>query len=273
MQNNIFHVSFPKFNLSFTINRIAFSTGNLNIYWYAIILILGIFSAFLYVLHKNKKTKICEKTLINILAFALFFGIIGARIYYVIFFPGNFYIKNPQKILSINEGGLGIYGGIIFGIISAIILCKMHNINEKTVLDLASSSFFIAQSIGRWGNFINQEAFGGPTSLPWGMLSENTDNIAVHPCFLYESLWCALGFCFLKFYEKKFQSFRGELFVIYILWYSFGRFFIENLRTDALILPFFNLRISQILSLILFISCFFILIGKKLFKTSKNKKD
>jgi phosphatidylglycerol:prolipoprotein diacylglycerol transferase len=108
--------------------------------------------------------------------------------------------------------------------------------------------------------------------LPWGMISENTNNVAVHPCFLYESLWCALGFCFLEYYEKKFQSFNGEMIIIYILWYSSGRFFIEILRTDSLMLPFFNLRVSQVLSLILFIICLFLLIYKKLIKNIKNKK-
>jgi phosphatidylglycerol:prolipoprotein diacylglycerol transferase len=118
------------------------------------------------------------------------------------------------------------------------------------VLDIASLGFLIGQSIGRWGNFINQEAFGTETNLPWRMVSENTANVGVHPCFLYESLWCILGFVLLHIFSRKFRRYDGQVFLIYMIWYGTGRFFIEGLRTDSLITPVIPLRISQVVAAI-----------------------
>ena len=134
---------------------------------------------------------------------------------------------------------------------------KIQNMKVMPVLDIASLGFLIGQGIGRWGNFANQEAFGTPTDLPWGMISENTGGVTVHPCFLYESIWCLLGFVIIHFLSKKFQKYSGQVFYMYLVWYGFERMLVEGLRTDSLYLPFTmfgaEIRVSQLLSLLLVI--------------------
>lgn len=266
----MYHVSFPKLGIELTINPIAFSIGDFNIYWYGIIIATGFTIALCYAMINSKRFGIVQDKLIDAIIVGLITGIIGARLYYVVFYPGNTYINNPASIFQIHEGGLAIYGGIIGGLTGGIIVAKIKNINIPSILDIAALGFLIGQCIGRWGNFINQEAFGTETNLPWGMVSENTlleTSNPVHPCFLYESLWCLLGFIFLDIFSRKFKKYNGQIFLLYIVWYGTERFFVEGLRTDSLMLPYVNLRVSQVLAAVSIVISVIILIY---FKNKKN---
>ena len=222
-------------------------------YWYGIIIAVGLVLAFLYASVSCKKMKINEDKLINCVIVGVIFGMIGARLYYVIFYPGDTYRNDPLQILNIHQGGLGIYGGVISALAAGAITAKICKMKVGAVLDVASLGFLIGQGIGRWGNFFNQEAFGGATDLPWGMISSATQEIVpdspVHPCFLYESIWCLVGFALLHVFTRKLRRYDGQTFLLYLLWYGLGRFFIEGLRQDSLIIPGTSLRVSQVVAL------------------------
>jgi phosphatidylglycerol:prolipoprotein diacylglycerol transferase len=196
-------------------------------------------------------------------AIAGFIGaFIGARLYYVLFY--NLNPENENKytfittITGVSNGGLAIYGGIIGAVLFAYIFMKLKRIRILPVLDLAGLGFLLGIGLGRWGNFFNQEAYGAATAgnLPWGMtgnrialdivVREAGEGALVHPCFLYESLWCLLGFALLHFYSKKLRTFDGEIFLLFAAWYGTGRVFNEQLRTDSLMLG--DLKISQVLA-------------------------
>jgi phosphatidylglycerol---prolipoprotein diacylglyceryl transferase len=251
MVENMYHVQFPKLNINIDLNPRAFTIGSLSVQWYGVIIAVGFLLAFFYVMSCCKKFRMDEDKLLDSVIIGIIGGIIGARAYYVLFYTGDQYIKNPISALYIWEGGLGIYGGIIGGLLCGALVAKLHKINVATMLDLASLGFLIGQCIGRWGNFVNQEAFGVETNLPWGMVSENTAKVAsgaVHPCFLYESLWCLLGFILLHIFSRKFRRYDGQVFILYLIWYGVGRFFIEGLRTDSLITPMLPIRVSQLVA-------------------------
>ena len=263
----IYNVSFPKLVINMKINPIAISIGNISVYWYGILIALGMLLAILYTSNRSKDFKIDKSKYLDTIYISIIFAIISSRLYYVIFYPGDYYKNNPSKIFNIFEGGIAIYGGIIGGIISGIVICRINKININAALDLSSLGLLIGQSVGRWGNFINQEAFGVNTELPWGMMSEKTNYKTVHPCFLYESIWCLIGFIFLHIYSKNYNNRKPlNIFLIYASWYSVGRLFIEEIRTDNLM--FMNFKISQILSVIILILSLSILLIKK----SKYKK-
>jgi phosphatidylglycerol:prolipoprotein diacylglycerol transferase len=250
----IYHVSFPGLGWNFQINPVAIKIGNFEIMWYGIIIATGFLLAFLYGLKNCKRFNLDPEKFTNIALVALICGIIGARLYYVIFFPGNQYINNPLSILNIHQGGLAIYGGIIGGITGGIIVSKIQKQSIPNVLDIAALGLLIGQGIGRWGNFVNQEAFGELTDLPWRMVSENTFGLGVHPCFLYESVWCLIGFILLHIFSKKYYRYKGQIFLLYIVWYGMERFIVEGIRTDSLFVPGIDLRVSQVLAL----ACVFI---------------
>lgn len=271
----MYHVSFPGLGIELTIDPVAFSIGNFSIYWYGIIIAVGFTLAFCYVMINSKRFEINSDKLIDTIIVGLITGIIGARLYYVIFYPGDTYINDPLSILQIHEGGLAIYGGIIGGLAGGLTVAKIKKINIPSSLDLAALGFLIGQCIGRWGNFMNQEAFGTETSLPWGMVSENTlleTNNPVHPCFLYESLWCLLGFILLDIFSRKFRKYNGQIFLLYIVWYGTERFLVEGLRTDSLMISYIDLRVSQVLAVVsVIISIVFLVIFKnKNFHTTKK---
>jgi phosphatidylglycerol:prolipoprotein diacylglycerol transferase len=188
-----------------------------------------------------------------------------------VLFKLDYYLAHPDEIIMINNGGLAIYGGIIGALAGGCITAKIRKMKIMPLLDVTMLGFLIGQGIGRWGNFMNQEAFGSPTNLPWGMASEATEGITVHPCFLYESLWCLLGFVLLHFYSKKFQKYGGQIFYMYLVWYGFERMIVEGLRTDSLYLPFkifsYDIRVSQALSFCIFITGIVFLI------VNRNKED
>lgn len=264
-------ISFPGLGINnININPTAFTLFGHPIAWYGIIIACGLLLALMYGMSRAKHFNISVDDLTDIVLFSIVFGLIGARLYYVIFYPttygNNPYFANPVSILYVWNGGLAIYGGIIAAFVTAFFVAKHKKISVGAVYDIAALGFLIGQGIGRWGNFINQEAYGSTTNLPWRMvLGTGTD--PVHPCFLYESLWCILGFIILHIYSKH-RKFNGEIFLMYISWYSFGRFFIEGLRTDSLMLG--NLRISQLVAAVFFVAAISLLIYKRI--TVKNVK-
>ncbi|NLM07072.1 MAG: prolipoprotein diacylglyceryl transferase [Tissierellia bacterium] len=224
-------------------NRVAFEIFGLPIMWYGIIIATAMAIAYFLVVHLAKKKGISEEIITDWFLWTIPLSVIGARIYYVIFewenYKGDFF-----KIINIRGGGLAIHGGIITGIIVTIIFCKKKGLSFWSFVDLIAPALVLAQGIGRWGNFANQEAHGGPTDLPWGIMIEG---VKVHPTFFYEFV-ANVGICiFLLYYSKK-KKFEGELFLIYVFLYSFFRYFIEGLRTDSLYVgPF---RTAQLVSAI-----------------------
>lgn len=245
------NIQFPNLGISIEVNPVAVQIGDFSIYWYGILIGIGFLLAILYGFSSCKKMNINKDHLIDAIIGGLVGGVIGARLYYVVFYPGDKYIQNPLEIFNIKEGGLAIYGGIIGGLLCGALIAKWRKMNVFAVLDVACLGFLIGQGVGRWGNFVNQEAFGGATDLPWGMYSDRTAEEVVgnvHPCFLYESLLCILGFVLLHFFTRKLRRYDGQTFLLYIFWYGMTRFFIEGLRTDSLLLPGIDLRVSQVLA-------------------------
>ncbi len=264
-------VEFPGLGLTFHLNRVAFQIGDISVTWYGILITLGILLAMVFAMTQCKKFGIIPDKLIDVTLGGVIGGIVGARLYYVAFSWDTFK-DDLSSIFKTWEGGMAIYGGLIGAILVGALIVKLRKMRLLPVLDLACMGFLIGQAIGRWGNFVNVEAFGSNTSLPWGMTGEritsylsNSANVEtlnklgvtvdalapVHPCFLYESLWCALGFLLLFLYSKH-RKFDGELFLMYTAWYGLGRGVIEGLRTDSLLLG--SIRISQLLAFILVIA-------------------
>lgn len=266
-------IEFPKLGIRFDDMSLGFKIGSLDIRWYSILIATGFILAILYAMNRGKKEyKINTDHFLDVVLVSMLFAIIGARLYYVIF-SWDSYKDNPISALYIWEGGIAIYGGLIGGLVSGILLCKWRKIKIGSALDLAGLGLLIGQGIGRWGNFVNQEAFGTNTDLPWGMTGDIIQrginasgydtSLPVHPCFLYESLWCLIGFVILHLLTKK-RKFDGQIFIGYLAWYGLGRFFIEGLRTDSLYLPGTNIRASQLLAAILVIASIavnFIILG------------
>lgn len=275
-------VEFPNlFSGSFEINRVAFNIFGVDIYWYGIIIAIGVVVAFIYAMKRASQFGLIADYVFDVVFVAIIFGFIGARAYYCIF------IDNEINFFDLRHGGLGIYGGIILAAVAAAVMCKIRKVNLPSLFDMGGLGLLIGQCIGRWGNFVNQEAYGAPTAgnLPWGMTGTIIINqpevvqkqaeldaagagiyALVHPCFLYESLWCLLGFLVLHFYSKKLRSFDGEVFLLYVMWYGFGRFFIEGLRTDSLMLGDF--KVSQIVAATSFVIALVIFIFCKVNKTT-----
>lgn len=256
-------IAFPKLGLTFNVSPVAFKIGDYSIAWYGIIIACGLLLALVYGMKVAKKYNVTVDDLSDVVIFSVILGVIGARLYYCLFYVDGFgtnpYFQDPVSMLYIWNGGLGIYGGIIASFATAFVVCKIKKISVGAVFDIASLGFLIGQAIGRWGNFVNQEAYGSATDLPWGMVIAG-ETSAVHPCFLYESLWCILGFVLLHIYSKR-RKFNGEIFLMYIAWYAFGRFFIEGLRTDSLMIG--NLKISQLVAGIFFVAAIALIIVKR----------
>lgn len=223
-------------------DRVAFTLFGIDIMWYGILIATGMVLAVLIALREAKRLGISEDDILNLAMIAIPSGLIGARAYYVIF-NWSYYAGDISEILNFRGGGLAIHGGLIGGILAGLIYAKVKNINFFKLADCVVLGIPLAQAIGRWGNFLNQEAHGGPTDLPWGIM---VDGIKVHPTFLYESIWDLGVFLFLFIFRKK-QKYQGQILVDYIILYSIGRFFIEGLRTDSLMLG--PLRMAQVISL------------------------
>ena len=259
-------VRFPGLGLEFTIQSTAFTLFGRPVQWYGVLIATGFLLAAVYAYRRARRDyAINVDRLTDVVLMATVAAIIGARLYYVLFDTTGQFLKDPISVLYIWEGGLAFYGALIGALVVGIPACKWRKINLWGSLDLAAIGFLIGQSIGRWGNFFNQEAFGNNTILPWGMISKNTTNylashqeslmaagvtvnpeIPVHPCFLYESLWLALGFVLLHFFSKK-RKYDGQVFFLYLIWNGLGRIWIEALRTDSLYL--LGMKVSQLVAL------------------------
>lgn len=254
-----------------TIDPIAISLGPLEIYWYGVIIASAIFVAIFLSTREAEKRGIKGDHVVDMALWALPIAFIGARLYYVLFELG-YYIENPGQILAIWNGGIAIYGGLIAGGLTVYWYTKKNGIPIWLMLDVLAPNVLLAQAIGRWGNFMNQEAHGGEVTrsflenlfLPEFIINQmEIGGVYYHPTFLYESLWSLVGFMLIIVLRNKKQLLRqGEVALSYVLWYSFGRFFIEGLRTDSL--WFFNfIRVSQALSLVLFLGTIYLWFNRR----------
>lgn len=259
-------VKFPGLNINLKVPQIAFSVFGIEVYMYAICIVTGIIVAAILCNINKEKFENKFENILDIGIFSLFFGIIGARIYFIIF-NLEYYLNNIKEVFNFRDGGLAIYGGLITGILTTIIICKIKKIDILNVLDYVIPFVALAQAIGRWGNFFNVEAYGYETDIFLRMGIFTSDGyIEVHPTFLYESICTILIFFILRKLQKN-RKFKGEIFLLYCILYSGIRFFIEGLRIDSLM--FYNFRISQILSIIIFlISIIMFYLTKKLSKKS-----
>ncbi len=224
-------------------NPVAFKVFGVEIMWYGVLISLGVLLGVFFALKECRRIGFKEDNLLDFLLIAIPAAIVGARIYYVIF-SWDYYSQNISEIINIRNGGLAIHGALIAGIIVSILFCKRRKVNPLLLLDILMPSVALGQSIGRWGNFVNQEAHGGPTDLPWGIV---VNGQKVHPTFLYESIITLCIFIFLTWFRKNKKTTDGQVLALYLILYSAGRFFIEGLRTDSLM--FFGMRIAQLVSL------------------------
>ena len=239
-------ISFPALDLVMNPGR-TIHLGPLTIHYYGAIIAFGLILGVLYACRRSKEFGMKEDDLIDGVLWVTPFAILCARAYYVIFRWAEEYADNPISALYIWQGGLAIYGGVIGAVIGILVFCKCRKIKPVVVLDVVSLSFLIGQSIGRWGNFFNREAFGAETDVLWkmGLLKNTGEVIYVHPTLLYESLWNACGFVILHFASKR-RKFDGQIALGYMAWYGLGRCMIEGLRSDSLYIgPF---RVSQLLA-------------------------
>jgi phosphatidylglycerol:prolipoprotein diacylglycerol transferase len=248
-------VCFPGLGLELHLNRVAFHLGSWPVYWYGIIIAVGFLLAVFFCCRSAKQFGIRQDDIIDMLFFAVPLGIIGARLYYIIFYSSLFRNEDGSlslaKMVRIWDGGLAIYGGVIAAVLTLLVFCKVRKIKFLAFADLGVYGLLIGQMVGRWGNFVNIEAYGGPTDLPWRMgIYEYVDGVTqyveVHPTFLYELLWNLVGLLLLWFVVRRLRRFDGQIFLSYFAWYGIGRGMIEGLRTDSLY--FFNtpIRVSQV---------------------------
>lgn len=252
------------------LNPIALQLGPLEIHWYGVIIATAVVLAVALALQEAKRRRVSEDDILNLILWALPFSLIGARLYYVIF-EWPYYQANPGEIIKIWHGGIAIYGGLIAASIVFIIYCRNHALSAWLILDIAAPTVMLAQAIGRWGNFMNQEAYGGVTSLHflqqfhlpnWLIQQMLIDGSYRQPTFLYESVWNLIGFAILMSIRHRTGWFKqGEILLSYIMWYAFGRFFVEGMRTDSLYLG--PLRVSQIVSIVLLIGAIAVWIWRR----------
>ncbi len=276
------YVQFPKLNIKLFIEREAFSIFGIDVYWYGIILAFGLIMGIIASILTGKKTGIKNDTIFDLVIYGLPSSVIFARLYYVVFEFEN-YRDNLWDIFNLRAGGIAIYGAVIGALISTLIYSRVKKISFLKLCDTGATGLITGQMIGRWGNFVNQEAFGTNTDALWGMTGtdivsylENlkdagynvSPQMCVHPTFLYESLWNMAVLFALIYVIKKCYDFEGRVFYTYIALYGFGRFFIEGLRWDSLYLGIF--RVSQIVALICVISGFILIMYGKYRKKIKN---
>ena len=263
-------VYFEGLGIEFDLPSVAFSIGGYEVHWYGIIIAFGFALAVLYGGRMAYKWKMSLDGMVDVLLWGTVFGIICARAYYVIF-QWDYYSMHPGEIIAIWNGGIAIYGGIIGALIGAKIGCRVGKINFQNLLDLGALGLLIGQCIGRWGNFFNQEAFGANTDTAlfrmWSLKIRDTlaqdqadlllkgmevdPEKAVHPTFLYESIWCIAVFILLHIVVTKFRRFKGEIFLLYGIFYGLERTVVEGLRTDSLYVPNTAIRVSQLLSAVI----------------------
>ncbi len=287
-------VKFAGIAQEYTVSKVL-DLGFAEVRWYGAIIAFGFLLAVLFGGRIAYVWKINLDKMIDVLLFGTMGAIVGARLYYVAF-KWDYYSLHLSEIPKIWEGGLAIYGGIIGGILAAFVVCKIEKLNFYNLLDLVGMSLLIGQGIGRWGNYANQEAFGGFTYSNFGMMSDTVidyieahpasfglegvtdiashiaeNNLYVHPTFFYESVWCILGFFILYIILKKFRKFSGQLFLTYGLWYGLERMIVEGMRTDSLYIGGTGIRVSQALSFCIVLVCG-VLLTALLIKYTKHPK-
>lgn len=259
-------VQFPRLGLELEIDRVAFSLGGLNIYWYGIIIAAGLLLALAFAFHYAADFGVDADRLVDVVLVGTVCAIICARIYYVAFAP--FKYDSIWDMINLRDGGIAIYGAVIGAAVFGGLACKWRKVPVLPTFDLVAMGFLIGQGMGRWGNFFNQEAFGCNTNSLFGMYSQGTHDylarwqnelaaqgvtvdpsMPVHPTFLYESIWCFVGFFALWAFMKK-RRYNGQIALLYAVWYGAGRFWIEGLRTDSLLIPGVGLRVSQVVALV-----------------------
>ena len=261
-------ISFPAIGLTVDPARYI-EIGPMKIHFYGLIIALGLVLAVLYCCRRSKEFGLREDDILDGVLWVTPFAIICARIYYVVF-QWETYAADPISVFYIWKGGIAIYGGVIGAVIGITVFCKIKKIRIATVLDLVSMGFLIGQAMGRWGNFVNREAFGAQTDVAWkmGLLKYTGEVIYVHPTFLYESLWNLCGLVILHFASKK-RKYDGQVALGYAAWYGLGRAMIEGLRTDSLYWgPF---RVSQLLAAVSCIAAVIVLVWN-LFRPHDRQK-
>ena len=255
----------------FTASSVVLHIGGKAIYWYGILIALGVVLALWFCMRQRTKYGISEDNLLDGVLWGVPLSVIGARIYYVIFYLSEFRNTDGSldwgRVIAIWDGGLAIYGGVIVAIATCYVLSRVRHFKLGALTDLIVMGLLIGQTIGRWGNFMNREAFGSETTLPWRMelLTRAGEAVDVHPTFLYESLWNVVGLLLIVFVVSKARRFDGENTWFYFLWYGLGRFWIEGLRTDSLYLFDWTIggqpiRVSQALSLVMVLVSVFMLL-------------
>ncbi|RIL38963.1 prolipoprotein diacylglyceryl transferase [Staphylococcus equorum] len=260
------------------INPIALELGPISVRWYGIIIAVGILLGYFIAQEGVKRIGFDTDTLVDIIFWSAIFGFIMARLYFVVF-QWPYYIQNPIEIPMIWHGGIAIHGGLIGGFVTGIIICKQKNINPFQIGDVIAPSMILGQGIGRWGNFMNHEAHGGPVSrtflenlhIPDFIINNMYINGKYYqPTFLYESIWDILGFVILILLRKHLRI--GDTFCLYLIWYSIGRFFVEGMRTDSLMLTS-DIRVAQLMSIILIIVGIVIMIIRRVKYNATRYKD
>ena len=241
-------ISFPNLGITVDPSPVAFTVFGKDIYWYGIIIALGFLLAVIYMLRRAPVFGLTQDDVLDEVLWAVPIGVVCARLYYCIFY-WELYADDPISVLYIWEGGLAIYGGVIGGAITVLVVSKVKKIRTGTMLDIAAMAVLIGQIFGRWGNFMNREAHGAVTDcfFKMGLVDANGVVTYYHPTFLYESVWNLAGFIGLHFLTKK-RKFDGQIFLGYITWYGLGRVWIEGLRTDSLYLFGTGIRVSQLVA-------------------------
>ena len=253
-------ITFPEFNIYLKISNIAFQIGNIKIYWYAIFIALSFTIGIIGIKKECKKYEIDYENILELIIIIIPISIVFARLYYVIF-NLDYYLEDPLEIINIKNGGLAIYGGILGAVIAILIYATKNKMHVLNIFDICVPYLALGQAIGRWGNFFNKEAHGIETNNIFRMgIVENGIYMEVHPTFLYESI-CDFILVLILINFRKHKKYDGQLTLIYLLGYSSVRFIIEGLRTDSLM--FGNIRISQLISVLIFIVSLIILLYKK----------
>lgn len=270
-------VSFPGLGiLPFDLQRVAIAVGPVKIYWYGIIICTGILAALIYINFRFKQIGMNSDNLADIALFTIPIAIIGARAYYVLTTIKDGFYQSFYDVIAIWDGGIAIYGAVIAGAITVMLVCKFKKFKTKAVLDCIAPAVMLGQIIGRWGNFVNCEAYGSASTYAFfskvfditdlsakNPLRMTVNGMLCHPTFLYESAWNLLGFIVINIFYKK-KKFDGEIALWYLGWYGFGRMFIEGFRTDSLYVS--GIRISQLIGLLCFV------VGTVLIIIYRNKK-
>lgn len=267
------------------IDPVALQLGPISIHWYGLIIGTAALLGLLLALKEAGRQGVNKDLILDLVMYAIPIAILCARIYYVIFRWNEYYSTHPGEIIAIWNGGLAIHGALIGAVLTAIVFARVKKVSFWRLADITAPSLILGQGIGRWGNFMNQEAHGGPVSLTF-LQNLHLPNFIIeqmyiqdpetgqyqyyHPTFLYESLWDLLGFVVLLIFRRKLPLKRGDLFLTYLIWYSVGRFFVEGLRTDSLIL-FGGLRAAQVISIVLILVAGVLLVARRMKGYAKER--